>query len=152
MNELGKTKAPWHLWVLAILGLLWFAGGANDYVQTQMRNQDYLGMMAESVDVPLQTILDYYGDFPVWADAMWAIGVWGSVLGAILLLARSRFAFHSFIASIIGLIGTTIYTMTADMPAALNTTFSLIFTIVIWITVIGFAFYARRMTAAGVLK
>ncbi len=152
MNELGTTKAPWHLWVLAILGLLWFAGGANDYVQTQMRNQDYLGMMAESVDVPLQTILDYYGDFPAWADAMWAIGVWGSVLGAILLLARSRFAFHSFIASIIGLIGTTIYTTTSDMPAALNTTFSLIFTIVIWITVIGFAFYARRMTAAGVLK
>lgn len=146
------TKAPWHLWVLGILGLLWFAGGANDYIQTQTRNEEYLGMMAESVGVPLETIIGYYTNFPVWADALWAIGVWGAVLGALLLLLRRRWAFHAFIASIIGLIGTTIYTYTFDMPAELNSSFSLIFTVVIWVSVIGFAYYAKRMTAAGVLR
>ena len=146
------TKAPWHLWVLGILGLLWFAGGANDYIQTQTRNEEYLGMMAESVGVPLETIIGYYTNFPVWADALWAIGVWGAVLGALLLLLRRRWAFHAFIASIIGLIGTTIYTYTSEMPAELNSTFSLVFTVVIWVSVIGFAYYAKRMTAAGVLR
>ena len=153
MNEaIGAPKTPWHLWALGIVGLLWFAGGANDYIQTQTRNEEYLGMMAENVGVPLQTILDYYGGFPAWADAMWAFGVWGAVAGAILLLLRSRFAFHGFVLSIIGLIGTTIYTFSSDMPPELNTTFSLVFTIIIWLTVIAFAFYAKRMTAAGVLK
>ena len=146
------SKAPWHLWVLGILGLLWFAGGANDYIQTQTRNEEYLGMMAESVGVPLETIIGYYTNFPVWADALWAIGVWGAVLGALLLLLRRRWAFHAFIASIIGLIGTTIYTYTSDVPAELNSSFSLIFTVVIWVSVIGFAYYAKRMTAAGVLR
>lgn len=150
--ENTQVKRPWHLWVVGILGLLWFSGGANDYVQTQTRNMEYLGMAAENAGVPLQMILDYYGNFPAWADAMWAFGVWGSVLGAILLLLRSRFAFHAFIASIVGLIGTTIYTMSSDMPAALNTTFTWVFTVVIWLSVIVSAYYARRQTATGVLR
>lgn len=148
----NAVKAPWHLWVLGIVSLLWFAGGANDYVQTQTGNADYLSMMADNVGVPLQTILDYYGNFPIWADALWAIGVWGAVLGALLLLARSRFAYHALVASIIGLIGTTIYTFTSDMPEELNSTFNLVFTVVIWASVLGLAYYAKRMTAAGVLR
>lgn len=150
MSDAPKT--PWHLWVLGIVSLLWFAGGANDYIQTQTRNTDYLDMMAQSINVPLETILDYYGNFPIWADALWAFGVWGAVGGAILLLLRSRFAFHALVLSIIGLIGTTSYTYMSDMPPELNTTFSLVFTLVIWASVIALAYYARRMTAAGVLR
>lgn len=152
MNELSRTKAPWHLWVLAVVGLIWFAGGANDYVQTKLENTEYLGMMADSVGVPVQVILDYYGNFPLWANIMWALGVWGSIAGGLLLLFRSRFALHAFIVSLVGLLGTTIYTYTSDMPAELNTTFSLVFTIIIWVTVAFFAYYSHRMTQAGVLK
>ncbi|MHA6334337.1 hypothetical protein ACXYL9_11710 [Qipengyuania sp. CAU 1752] len=152
MDEPMRPRAPWHLWVAGIFGVLWFAGGAWDYVQTQLRNEDYLGEMAESVGTDLQVILDYYDAFPAWVDAMWALSVWAAVAGALLLLARSRFAYHAMIVSMIGLVGSTIYTYTTEMPEALNSPFTVIFSIVIWATIILFAFYARQMTAAGVLR
>ena len=89
---------------------------------------------------------------PAWADAFWALGVWGALGGSVLLLLRSRFAFHAFAVSLVGLMGTTIYTLTSGMPAELNSAFSWIFTAVIWIVTILLAWYARRMTAVGVLR
>lgn len=150
MNEAVKT--PWHLWVVGLVSLLWHAGGAYDYTMTQTRNMEYLTQAAENASVPLDTMLDYYTNFPFWADAMWAFGVWGAVAGSILLLIRSRFAFHAFVLSIIGLVGTTIYTATSDIPAELDSAFTWIFTAVIWIVTIALAYYARRQTAAGVLR
>ena len=150
MNETAKT--PWHLWVIGLVSLLWHAGGAYDYSMTQTRNMDYLAMAAENAGVPLDMIVDYYTTFPAWADAMWAFGVWGAVAGSILLLIRNRFAFHAFVLSIIGLVGTTFYTATSDLPAELSSPFTWIFSAVIWVVTIALAYYAKRMTAAGVLR
>ena len=146
------TKAPWHLWVIGIVATLWNAGGAYDYTMTQTRNMDYLTMGAEGAGVPVDVMLDYYTNFPAWADALWALGVWGALAGSLLLLLRSRFAFHAFVVSLAGLVGTTIYTATADMPPELNTPMLWVFSAAIWLSVILLAWYARRMTAAGVLK
>ena len=83
---------------------------------------------------------------------MWALGVWGAVGASILLLLRNRFAFHGFVISIIGLLGTTIFTFTSDLPAELSSSFNWIFTAVIWIVTLGLAYYAKRMSDAGVLR
>ena len=150
MNE--SVKTPWHLWVVGVVSLLWFAGGANDYVQTKTGNMDYLGMAAENSGVPLQVMVDYFGAYPMWATIAWAMGVWGAVAGAILLLLRSRFAFHGMVVSLVGLVLSTIYTFTSDVPAEMVSTFALVFSAVIFLSVIGVAYYAKRMTAAGVLR
>lgn len=150
MTEAVKT--PWHLWVIGLVALLWNSGGAYDYTMTQTRNMDYLATAATNAGVPLDTLVGYYTNFPVWADAMWAFGVWGAVAGSILLLVRSKFAFHAFVLSLVGLLGTTIYTMTSAIPAELDSPFTWIFTAVIWIATAALAYYARRMTAAGVLR
>lgn len=152
MEETIRAKAPWHLWAVGIVALLWFSGGAWDYLQTQLRNEAYLGEMADSVGVELQVVLDYYDAFPAWAEAMWAISVWGAVFAALLLLARSRFAFHAALVSLLGLAGTTAYTLSADMPDAFKSTFAWVFSAVIVLSIILFALYARRMTDAGVLR
>jgi len=154
MNTIiGKpAKAPWHLWVLGIVSLLWFAGGANDYVMTKTENAAYLGMAADNMGVSVETILAYFNDYPAWATVCWALGVWGAVAGALLLLLRVRFAFHAFIVSLIGLAGSTLYTFTSDIPPEFATTGQLVFTALIWLSVIGMAAYARTMTRAGVLR
>ena len=37
-SETGKVgKAPWHLWVVGVVGFLWSAMGALDYVMTQSK-------------------------------------------------------------------------------------------------------------------
>jgi len=150
MTEAAKT--PLHLWVIGIIATVWNAGGAYDYTMTQTRNEEYLRSAAEGAGVPYETMIGYYTTFPAWADALWAFGVWGALAGSLLLLLRSRFSFHAFVVSILGLVGTTIYTMTSDLPAELNSSMTWIFTLVIWVSVLLLAWYAKRMTAAGVLK
>ena len=50
----------------------------------------------------------YFESFPMWAVAFWAIGVFGGLIGCLLLLLRNRLAFHAFVASLIGTIVTNL--------------------------------------------
>lgn len=150
MNDVAKT--PWHLWVVGIVALLWNGGGAYDYTMTQTRNMEYLQQAADNAGVSLDVILDYYTEFPAWADAVWAMGVWGAVAGSILLLIRNRFAFHAFVVSILGLLGTTVFTVISDLPEELDTSFTWVFTGVIWVITLGLTYYSKRMADAGVLR
>lgn len=148
----SRTKAPWHLWVVGLVSLLWFAGGANDYIMTKTANQAYLGMAAESMGVSVDLILDYFNGYPLWATVCWALGVWGAVAGSLLLLFRSKLAFAAYALSLIGLAGSTAYTLMSDIPPEFATTGQMVFTLVIWASVIAMAAYARRMAATGVLR
>lgn len=150
MNTTIKT--PWHLWVIGLVSLLWHAGGAYDYTMTQTRNEAYLRTAAENAGISYETMIGYFTTFPAWADALWAFGVWGAAAGSILLLLRSKYAFHAFVLSLLGLAGTTVYTMTSDMPEELNSNFNWIFSAVIWIVTLLLAWYAKRMTTVGVLR
>lgn len=146
------AKTPWHLWAIGLVSLLWNAGGAYDYTMTQTRNMDYLSVAAESAGLPLDVMLDYYTNFPAWADALWALGVWGALAGSILLLLKSRFAYHAFLVSLVGLIGTSIYTFGSDMPEELASPFTYAFTAVIFVFTILLILYSRRLAAQGVLR
>jgi len=152
-NIIGKRpKAPWHFWVLALSSLLWFSGGVNDYVQTKLLNMDYLSMAAQSMDVPVEVVIDYFSAYPLWANICWAFGVWGAFAGSLLMLLRSRFAYHALISSILGLVGSTLYTFTSDIPAQFLSATQLVFTVVIWLSVLGMAWYVKMMTKMGVLR
>jgi hypothetical protein len=80
-----NTRTPWHLWVIGGSALLWGAMGAMDYVMTQTKNEAYM-----SGFTPEQ--LAFFYSLPAWVVSAWAIGVWGGVLGAVLLLVRRRLA------------------------------------------------------------
>src|SRR5687767_4451129 len=92
-NAAIAAKAPWHLWVIGIVSLLWHCFGGYDYIMSQTRNADYMRMMTEPYGIDTQLALEYFDSFPLWADTAWALGVWGAVAGSILLLIRSRYAF-----------------------------------------------------------
>ena len=88
------TRTPWHLWAVGGLALLWNGFGGYDYVMTQTNNAAYLAQFT-----PEQRA--YFDSFPMWMEVVWAVGVWGAVLGSVLLLLRSKWAFHAFLASLI---------------------------------------------------
>ena len=75
-----STKAPWHLWVIGVLTLLWNAMGAFDYLMTQTQNEAYM-----SEFTPEQ--LEFFYNFPTWMVAFWALAVW---------VAYSVQSFYSF--------------------------------------------------------
>lgn len=145
MNELSRGKTPWHLWVIGLVSLLWNAGGVASYMMTE------LGML-EGMEMPPEQ-LEYFYSFPAWAVAFWALGVWGSFLGSLALLLRSRWAVTLFGISIVGLVGTTVYErIVAEVPASMQTTGQTLFAVAIWVITIGLFIYSSRMRRAGYLK
>ncbi len=143
----GAVRAPWHLWVVGAVSLLWNAMGAFDYLMTQSRAEWYMGQFT-----PEQ--LDYFYSFPIWADAAWALGVWGAVLGSLALLLRRNWAVWLFGISIVGLVFTTIYNFVLTNGAELmgGGAATWVFSILIWVITIALFFYARSMAKAGVLR
>ena len=137
-----STNAPWHLWVVGVLSLLWNAVGVMSYLMTKLGKLEALGMTPDQIA--------YFNSFPAWASAVWALGVWGCLIGSLLLLARSRHAVTAFGVSIVGLIGTAVFSYgMSDVPEELR---SVPLDIAIWAITLGLFWYARRMTAGGVLR
>ena len=135
-------KTPWHLWVVGILTLLWNAIGIFSYMMTRLDRLEDLGMTAEQIA--------WFDSFPAWANALWALGVWGAFFGSVLLLLRSRWAIASVGISLVGLVGTTVYqNFMITVPDELQ---SLPLNIMIWVITIFMFFYARAMAAKNVLK
>lgn len=98
MQQTAHAKAPTHLWIVGILSLIWNCFGGYDYTMTRTRNLDYLASMGVDPNV----VLNYIDAMPMYAQVGWGLGVWGGLLGSILLLMRSRFAVHAFALSLIG--------------------------------------------------
>lgn len=136
---------PWYISVVGVLAALWNGVGAFDYSMTETRNARYMtGFTADE--------LAYFYDFPGWAVGAWALGVWGGLAGALLLLLRSRWAVHAFVLSLLGVAGMTAYQMTHAVPASFRTTASLGLTAAIW-TIAGLLlWYAVAMRERGVLR
>ena len=144
-SRVERNKAPWHLWVVGIVALLWSAGGAFDYVMTQTRNEEYLAAFTEEQ-------LAFFFGLPAWTVAAWAVAVWGGVLGALLLLARRGAAVWVFLASLVGMVITTVRNyVLADGMEVLGDAFSLGFTAVIFLLALAFLLYARAMRGRGIL-
>lgn len=138
----NRTTAPWHLWVVGVVTLLFNSMGIISYTTTK------LGMLAEMGLTPSQ--IAFMDSYPAWVSGFWALGVWGAFAGSVLLLLRSRFAVAAMWAALVGLLVTTIYhyvliEVPADMQApALDVT--------IWVVTVFLLFYARAMAARGVLR
>ena len=146
MATAAPAKAPVHLWIVGVVSFLWNSYGAYDYVMKQTRNADYLAQMTEAER-------DFVANFPVWMDAAWAFGVWGALLGSLLLLIRSRFAVWAFAVSLAGLLVSTIYHYGAsNAPASLDSGAMLGLNIAIWAVAIALLIYSWRMRAKGVLR
>ncbi|MDG5748919.1 hypothetical protein P8Q88_12110 [Qipengyuania sp. XHP0207] len=140
-------KTPWHLWLVGIVSLLWNAIGAYDYTMTNLRDQAYL----DSMGYPAEGIA-YLEAFPIWAHSGWALGVWGAIIGSVLLLLRNRFAILAFGLSLIGLALTSLYEAMADIPPELAAIQPAWFPIVLWSIAVFLLIYAISMRQKGVLR
>ena len=153
MQDMASTRTPAHLWVVGILALLWNAFGAYDYSMTRMRNTEYLQSMMPGVDP--NAVLGWIDAMPLYAQVGWGLGVWGGLLGAVLLLMRSKWAVHAYIASAIGMVlslGHQIF-LAPPMPGA--EAIGVMNDVMPWIIIVlGLLqlWYAWTQRAAGVLR
>lgn len=147
------TRAPAHLWIIGLVSLLWNGFGGYDYTMSQLRDPGYLEATMGPLGMSVEESIAFLDSFPVWASALWAIGIWGSVLGSILLLMRSRHAVTAFLASLVGAILSFAYQYTIDLPPQLaDSTMGKVMPLIIVGAVALQLWYAKRMTARGVLR
>jgi hypothetical protein len=115
VTSAAAQRVPAHLWIVGILALLWNAFGCIDYVMTKTENQTYLAKL------PADQIA-YMHSLPAWVTSVWALGVWGGLAGAILMLMRSRYSVWAFALSFIGaVVGIGYQYLKTVMPASMRT-------------------------------
>jgi hypothetical protein len=139
----GGSRTPWHLWAVGVISLLWNAFGAYDYLMSKLSPQSYFHQMGLS-----DASVGYMMSFPAWLTAFWALGVWGSVAGSLLLLMRSRHAVTAFTLSFLGLAVSQGYQALVLRPPQSPGGG---ITVVIWVSLLLFLFYAWAMGRRGVL-
>lgn len=139
------VRPTWHFWAISILSLLWNLVGALDYVMTQTRNEAYM-----SAFTPEQ--LEFFYGLPQWTVAAWAIGVWGSVIGSILLLLRKRGAVWAFAVSLLGIVITAFQNFVLDNGVEImGGGIAIFMSIAVFVIALALLLYARAMAQRGVL-
>ncbi len=141
------ANTPKHLWLVGVVSLVWNAFGAYDYTMSHLAGQPYFESMGLDVEA-----YAWFQALPGWSVAAWAVGVWGSVLGSILLLLRSRHAATAFLVSIVGAVISFCYQFLSERPASLEGGMATIMPVVILVLIVAQWYYARRQAAAGVLR
>jgi hypothetical protein len=142
--DAGRPAAPWHFWLVTLVALLWNGFGGYDYTMSHLHGETYYRQMGMT-----DAQIGYMATYPVWMHAVWAVGVWGSVLGSLLLLSRSRWAAYAFAISTLGAAGALAYDVATP---GLMDVMSPVMPTVIVVVCLCFAWYAWVMTKRGVLR
>jgi len=144
-----RAATPWHLWLVGVLSLLWNGFGGYDFIQTTTRGEAYMRESGFGDEM-----IAYYNAMPAWMYVPWTLGVWGAVLGSLLLLARSRFAVHAFGLSLIGALVSLVYSKFINPPPALPPELAMTEWMPYVITVIAafLLWYASAMAKKAVLR
>ncbi|WP_298901799.1 hypothetical protein [uncultured Psychroserpens sp.] len=95
MTDYSNNKPPVWFWIVSILALLWNLMGVVAYLSPHFMTDE---MIAE-LEPQLQFEMAY--EHPAWYTALFALAVFGGVLGCISLLIRKKWAYFLFIISFI---------------------------------------------------
>ena len=145
-GTIGGARTPWHLWVVGVVAILWNAFGCFDFTMTQLQGDAWLTSMGLT-----EAQLAYFHDTPAWAHAVWAIGVFGGVLGGLLLLLRRKLALPVFVISFLGWVAGAVYAFVlSDGIEAMGPMWPM--QIVIGAACIFFIWYAWMTAKKGVLR
>lgn len=124
----SEKRAPWHLWTVGVVALLWNAVRAMDFLMTQTRNEQNMSQFT-----PEQ--LKYFYGFPAWM---------------IMLLTRKSLAVPVFLVSLIAMVLTTIYQFgLSNELEVVGDPLSLVFTAAIFLIAVALFLYARAMQKRG---
>lgn len=147
------ARRPWHLWVMALLGLLWNGGGGGkNYLDVKAAEPEFHAQQAEALGITPDVVAAYFANYPLWAEIAYGFGVWGAVAGSLLLLFCIRHAVIAFWSSLIGFLGGVVYGVLVPFEGMQNIAFWWGFSAVIALTIVLQLYYAQRMSSAGVLR
>ncbi|WP_284163501.1 hypothetical protein [Frigidibacter sp. SD6-1] len=139
-------RAPLHLWIIGGLTLFWNLVGAADYTFTQMNAAFYMAQFTQEQAA-------WFRSFPSWVEGSWAVAVWFSVLGSLLLLLRRGAAVAVFAVSFAAMVITGIHNFFVMSPTLDKVSGEGAIAFSLAILMIGLCewLYARRLRQLGVI-
>jgi hypothetical protein len=140
-------KAPWHIWVVGIIALLFNAIGAFDFTMTMIQGSAYLETAGMT---PAQ--IEHYEQFPGWMTVVWAIGVWGAIIASVLLLLRNRLAYPLFGVALAAFVINNLYTYVLTDGGKVMGGQMAITSAIIAALLAFFTWYSQAMIKRGVLR
>ena len=145
MND-AKVDAPWHLWVVGIIAVLFNSVGAFDYVMSMTQGASYqasVGMTPEQIA--------HYQNLPMWMKFVWPTGVWTAEAASVLILLRRSLAFPIFVVSLTAFLMSVLYNYALSDGGAIMGPPMAATSAVITGLLIFFIWYTRAMARRGVL-
>lgn len=137
-SETQAAKVPPSFWIITGLGLLWNAFGAYLYMLSKLNPEAALAGATPAMR-------DYVATMPMWAHIGWSLGIWGSLAGSLLMLARSRHAESAFFVSLLGALASfAAQAMAGVLPVGLSAGIAAVIAFLWW--------YCRNETAKGTLR
>ncbi len=142
------SRAPWHLWLVGVIAVLFNAIGVFDHVMSMAMGRGKY--MASAGMTPAQ--IAHYEEMPIWMIAVWTVGVWGAMLGSVLLLLRKKRAFPVFAVSLAAFLVSLIYTYVLTDGGEIMGGQMAIVSAVIAALLLFFTWYSWLMTKRSVLR
>ena len=142
-----RVKTPWHLWLVGVIAVLFNAIGAFDYVMNLAQGASY---MASAGMTPVE--IAHYQEMPIWMRAVWAIGVWGAMLGSVLILLRNKMALPAFAVSLAAFLVSLLYTYVLTKGGEILGAQMAMTNVIITVLLIIFLWYSWLMTKRSVLR
>lgn len=140
-NEQTSAGAPWHLWVIGGLLLIWNGLAAFSYVAMLTRFDPVLSGYPEAV-------LNYYFNAPTWMMVMWGASTVGGFLGAALLLLRQKACVLVMVVAWLASVAAVFYTQKNPPPGGGDT----IFAIAVLIAALFVIYYMTWLARKGFLR
>jgi hypothetical protein len=140
-------KTPWHLWLVGVVAVLFNSIGVFDFVMSMTQGSSY---MASAGMTPAQ--IAHYQALPAWMTADWAIGVFGALLGSVLILLRNKLAWPILAVSLAAFLVSLAHTYLLTDGGKIMGPQMAIASAVIAGLLAFFTWYAWWMTRRGVLR
>jgi hypothetical protein len=136
-----ERRAPWHLWLVAVVALLWNGSGAYTIMMAQAGRLSDL----EADEAA------YYAAQPIWFVVVTDVALVAAIAGAVALLSRSKTAVWLFALSLGAIFVTNSYELAAATSRMFVSRGALIVTVIIGLIAIAELVYAWAMKGRAIL-
>ncbi|MEY4929844.1 MAG: hypothetical protein RI909_568 [Bacteroidota bacterium] len=136
------TKPATWFWVVSAIALVWNLMGVMAYIMQVTMSPEALQALPENERTLMESV-------PTWATSAFAIAVWGSTLGAVLLLMRKKIATPVLIFSFAGILVQMYYNLFMSKAFEVYGPGGLAMPIMVFVFGLFLIWFSRKATSHG---
>lgn len=130
-------KAPWHLYLIGTVAVLWNTLCVFDYLATLTQFPPYLDHLPDGTR-------EYLSSLPAWIYGVWAVAVFSALIGSVMLLRKQLIAVRVLAVSTTTTILLTALTYSRPAAEYDESRVFAVFIIVVSLLVLNYAFHQAK--------